>query len=1381
MATHKIKADLDVDGNGDISGTLDVHGDLEAPGIYVGATNTSFDFYNNGTSYLNGATTLDANTQINGTLTVGVDDTGYDVKFFGDASGEYMFWDTSSARLEILHTDESVGLEVYTNAAASTTQPQIKVGRSSAQYWGVYTDDRNAHAVHRQDETSGTMTTRFDQWDSNTSDTTGAWEWRFGGGDGSNMDTALTLKQNGDMYMRATAALYMDNGGDTYIQESAANTLLFATGGTARLTLNSTKALFAAEVEAGSLDINGNADISGNLTMSGNGNVVMGTGQLKFADGGDIYLGDSNDLKLYHDGSNSYIEESGTGNLKIRTSALNVMNAANSENMISATENGAVTLYYDNASKLTTASGGINVTGTITSTGQITGTELEGTSLDINGDADIAGTLSLDDTLTVNHATATSQLFLTGTGNGYVNAAVVLQCNDDNGHTRGAGVYMNNVVGATEWFAGRPYSDGDSYQILRRHTTSGNHNNSTATAATSNTVAVMDIDSGGNVVFAGQLAGTSLDINGNADISGNLTGVDTLTATTFSGDLNGTINTATTATTQSASNNSTKVATTAYVDTAVSNLIDGAPGTLDTLNELAEALNDDDDAVVTLTNSITANTNNITSNNTIANAALPKAGGTMTGNITFGSGLDILMADNAGAALEFKEGSNLYMRFITTNGSEAIQMEKATTISNSLQVNALTATTGDFSGNVAIEDEIHLTDGGSTVRGKLLLNSSDRDNVELRAESLGSTMKFFTVGTEALLLDASQNATFAGNVTAGSNHITAASFYVQGTYPRIYLADTDSNDDYSIINNNGTFLIYNDTDSSIPLAIAGDNTATFAGDILVNTATSGRYIQIDHSDDSLKLADNNKAKFGTGNDLHIYHDGDHSIIDNNTGDLKIICDSDDIKILAADDVVIRDHDDSTEMAKFRNGGAVELYHDGSKKLATKSDGVDITGELQADTLDIDGNADISGNLSGVDTLTATTFVGALTGNASGSSGSCTGNAATATEATSITATANNSANETVYPTFVDGATGTQGIETDTGFTYNPSSGTLTTNVLSVASGITHDGDINNKIVFTTDVQTFSCDGNEGLILRGDAVTDSPLAELSGAGAGNQLNIGLLMKGTTNGNPIKLKMQAPPAGGGNAVGAGILSFEPDTDTFNIGQDTSHGSMAISINDNDQVTLTNVATLSGGFILDGNTITGVNDSGEFDNDDAHIMTSAGIEDKILGYSYTTNTGDATLSGTQTFSGAKTFSAAVTVSNSTASSSKTTGAVKVTGGVGIQGALNVGGDVTAFASSDERYKDNLQAITNPIDKVKSLTGYTFTWNDKHEQFNGNDDIGVVAQEVEKVLPEIVDTRDNGYKAVKYEKMVALLIEAVKDQQKQIDELKEKCNGCS
>jgi hypothetical protein len=70
------------------------------------------------------------------------------------------------------------------------------------------------------------------------------------------------------------------------------------------------------------------------------------------------------------------------------------------------------------------------------------------------------------------------------------------------------------------------------------------------------------------------------------------------------------------------------------------------------------------------------------------------------------------------------------------------------------------------------------------------------------------------------------------------------------------------------------------------------------------------------------------------------------------------------------------------------------------------------------------------------------FTGAITASG-GVAGALTGNADTATEATNVTAVANNSTDETVYPTFVDGATGTQGIETDTGLTYNPSSGLLT--------------------------------------------------------------------------------------------------------------------------------------------------------------------------------------------------------------------------------------------------------------------------------------------------------------------------------------------------
>jgi hypothetical protein len=109
---------------------------------------------------------------------------------------------------------------------------------------------------------------------------------------------------------------------------------------------------------------------------------------------------------------------------------------------------------------------------------------------------------------------------------------------------------------------------------------------------------------------------------------------------------------------------------------------------------------------------------------------------------------------------------------------------------------------------------------------------------------------------------------------------------------------------------------------------------------------------------------------------------------------------------------------------------------------------------------------------------------------------------------------------------------------------------------------------------------------------------------------------------------------------------------------------------------------------------------------------------------------------------------------------------------------GILRASGDIIAFASSDKHLKDNIIPISNPIEKLLQIGGYTFEWNKKQNTYNGQD-VGVIAQEIEKVLPEIVEERENGYKAVKYEKIVPLLIEAIKDQQKQIDNLKNQLDG--
>ena len=90
--------------------------------------------------------------------------------------------------------------------------------------------------------------------------------------------------------------------------------------------------------------------------------------------------------------------------------------------------------------------------------------------------------------------------------------------------------------------------------------------------------------------------------------------------------------------------------------------------------------------------------------------------------------------------------------------------------------------------------------------------------------------------------------------------------------------------------------------------------------------------------------------------------------------------------------------------------------------------------------------------------------------------------------------------------------------------------------------------------------------------------------------------------------------------------------------------------------------------------------------------------------------------------------------------------------------------------IVGSDERWKDNIQTIDNPLEKVQQLRGVTYEWKDSGERT-----YGLIAQEVEKVLPELVNTDEDGYKGVGYQNMVSILIEGpVKEQQTQIDALK-------
>jgi hypothetical protein len=111
---------------------------------------------------------------------------------------------------------------------------------------------------------------------------------------------------------------------------------------------------------------------------------------------------------------------------------------------------------------------------------------------------------------------------------------------------------------------------------------------------------------------------------------------------------------------------------------------------------------------------------------------------------------------------------------------------------------------------------------------------------------------------------------------------------------------------------------------------------------------------------------------------------------------------------------------------------------------------------------------------------------------------------------------------------------------------------------------------------------------------------------------------------------------------------------------------------------------------------------------------------------------------------------------------------------------GRIDATNDIVAYSSSDIRFKENIKPIENPLEKISKISGNTYDWKQENQIEHGyeGNDVGVIAQEIEEVLPQLVQTRENGYKAVKYDKLVALLIEGIKEQQSKIEELTNRIN---
>jgi hypothetical protein len=400
-----------------------------------------------------------------------------------------------------------------------------------------------------------------------------------------------------------------------------------------------------------------------------------------------------------------------------------------------------------------------------------------------------------------------------------------------------------------------------------------------------------------------------------------------------------------------------------------------------------------------------------------------------------------------------------------------------------------------------------------------------------------------------------------------------------------------------------------------------------------------------------------------------------------------------------------------------------------------------------------------------------------------------------------------------------GSNGTNGSSGSSG-----SSGSNGTNGSSGTS-ITTSG-TNNKVVKFTSTSTvgdssITDDGttvtiNANLMVSGTTTTINSttldigdnIISLNGSGAANgglvvrDATAASLVSGSLLWNTTTDKWIAGPLGSEIEIGT-ISGTQTLTNKTISGANNTLSSIANGSLTNSSVTVTAGTGMSGGGAVSlGGTVTLTNAgvtslttntglSSNVSATGAVTVTNAGVTSNVAGtgigvsaatgaVTITNNGVTSNVAGTGVAVSAGTGAVTISIGQAVATSSNPqfnallvgTGTPPTTAGL-----IRATNDVIAFYGSDERLKENIVPIENSLDILKQINGYYFDWKEMpgvHE--NEGHDIGVIAQEIGAVLPEIVTTRDNGYMAVKYEKLVALLIQTNKELLNRVEALEAK-----
>ena len=426
------------------------------------------------------------------------------------------------------------------------------------------------------------------------------------------------------------------------------------------------------------------------------------------------------------------------------------------------------------------------------------------------------------------------------------------------------------------------------------------------------------ITSDGTANFSGNLnVGAGLDITGDITVTGLVDSVDIATRDTLFGGLtssSGVLTNGVTATTQSASDNSNKVATTAYTDTAISNLVDSSPAALNTLNELAAALGDDANFSTTVTNSIATK--------------LSLSGGTIDGNVKFNDTKQLQLGSDSDLTIKH---SGALADIVNTTGNLRLETGTNTNIIFRTDDN-------DTHTNIIICD-------GTTGSEHVDLYHSGNRRLATLSDGVRVVGKLQT-GFEGDLptINSVTRAIFNGsfdNTNNSQNSSSAISILCKGgSNSRINLGNDTKEDQSQIRFRNGSndiqFLVTDPSDNELNSLIEIDPNIVklnYAGSKKAETSATGFDITgVLTATGNIDLTDSSNILLGTDDDLDISHNGTVAKIKNSTGDFNIQGNA--IRLL-------NQAGTETYLTGTAND-ALSLYFDGVEKAKTSADGFDIT-------------------------------------------------------------------------------------------------------------------------------------------------------------------------------------------------------------------------------------------------------------------------------------------------------------------------------------------------------------------------------------------------------------------------------------------------------